>query len=221
MPFNISLDTYTDTFEAILSFPDANYVDALSGGQLKSKEWLIDELNDNLSILPPNPIIFIVGGWIGTLSAFLFDGYKGDIHSIRSIDIDPSSTVIADIINRVNVVDGWRFKAITADMFDVNYTKYTWQGWSHTNKKIVTVSDRPDIIINTSCEHLNCRKWLKKIPSGTTVVLQSNNYFEAEDHINCVNNVEEFVEMVNLSEVYYKGTYDLDIYNRFMIIGKK
>jgi hypothetical protein len=71
-------------------------------------------------------------------------------------------------------------------------------------------------MINTSCEHmppLKCR-------NGTYVALQSNNYFEVQDHINCVNSVDELIDQYNLKEVYYKGELEFEKYTRFMVIGK-
>ena len=50
--------------------------------------------------------------------------------------------------------------------------------------------------------------------------MQSNNYFELEEHINCVHTANELASKVNFS--HFK-TFELEMpkYTRFMIIGKK
>jgi len=72
------------------------------------------------------------------------------------------------------------------------------------------------ITINTSCEHmkpLNIRK-------GSIVVLQSNNYREIQDHINCVDSCEELADQYNVIEEYYSGQLQFEKYTRYMVIGK-
>ena len=80
----------------------------------------------------------------------------------------------------------------------------------------------PDTIINTSCEHIaNFIEWYNKIPNGTLVVLQSNNYFEIKEHVNCVNNINEFIKIAPMSTLLYNGELELEKYTRFMLIGYK
>ena len=53
------------------------------------------------------------------------------------------------------------------------------------------------------------------------VALQSNNYGDVEDHLNCVNSTEELIRQYNLSKVWYETTKDFGHYNRFTVIGRK
>ena len=83
------------------------------------------------------------------------------------------------------------------------------------------MKDIPDTFINTSCEHIpNFKEWYAKIPEGRLVILQSNNFFEVEEHVNCVSNIDEFIEMAPMSELMYSGSIDLPKYKRFMVIGR-
>ena len=80
------------------------------------------------------------------------------------------------------------------------------------------------LIFNTSCEHLTdeqYRKWFNNIPKNTKIVLQSNNYYEHEEHINCVADIDEFKRKSNLTTIEYAGELELPKYKRFMIIGLK
>ena len=79
-----------------------------------------------------------------------------------------------------------------------------------------------DIVICTSCEHLNqelINNMIVRIKTGALVILQSNNYFEVEDHINCHNSVEEFKKTLKLEKILYKGTLKLENCDRYMVVG--
>ena len=70
------------------------------------------------------------------LSALLFEDERYAIDRIVSFDIDPDCEAVAACLNRENARSG-RFTARTADMLELDYA-----------------TDRPDLIINTSCEHI-------------------------------------------------------------------
>ena len=198
---------------------DADLSDALSWGQLKSKRWLVDELE---KIDLPLGTIFLCAGWYATLAAMLFQS-KCNIDKIRSFDIDQSCLQIADTINRNQVKEDWKFKSITQDIMDIDYNKHTWQIWSNTNNRMsYPITDMPNTIINTSCEHIeNFAEWYAKIPTGKLVVLQNNNFFEVDEHINCVNDLDDFASQAPLTEILYDNELKLSKYTRFMRIGYK
>ena len=75
-------------------------------------------------------------------------------------------------------------------------------------------------VINTSCEHMD-NTWYENLPMGTFVVLHQNDYFENEQHINCCKDLEEVKSKYPMSEIYYEGELDTNLYNRFMLIGIK
>ena len=122
------------------------------------------------------------------------------------------------------------------DLFDVdeNCHLVTAQYINHFDFdfKIVQFNDaferkdwrRRHIIINTSSEHMkdtvSLKSYYKDYPTTPLLVLQSNNYFEIEDHINCVRNEDELIEKNEIREIYFKGKQSLPLYDRFMVIGK-
>lgn len=196
---------------------NADLSDALSWGQIKSKRWLIDELEKlNLEL----GTIFLCAGWYATLAAMLFDS-RCKIEKIRSFDIDPTCATIAETVNRHNVKDSWKFKASTKDIHNIIYENFSYVSHRYDGSE-VELCDSADTIVNTSCEHIeNFKEWYNKIPNGKLVILQSNNYFEIEDHINCVNGPTEFAEQSPMTEVLYQGALELPKYTRFMRIGIK
>lgn len=221
---------------AIRNYPEVDFTDALSIGQIKSKNWLINQLHWETcdGYLPGNGMVFILGGWYGTLAAMMLEDRKYVCSSetnfkrikIRSFDIDPECAPIADTINRTPwVMEGWQFKATTADMYTIDYNNYSYETL-RANGTSVALQESPDVIINTSCEHLeHFNKWWKLIPNGKLCVLQTNDYYERNggpsDHVNCVDDIDQFLEATEFTKVMYSGELELEKYTRYMIIGKK
>jgi hypothetical protein len=165
-----------------------------STGQLLSKTWLVDQLK-NCTIDFSNLDVALVGAWFGTLGIL--------IHS----QLHPKSIVMLDIDARYKpFVDN-----ITFDLPSISYTVADMYEYQYSQ----------DLVVNTSCEHIpDISKWIKLIPSDKLVVLQSNNFFAGNGHINCVNTLDEFIGQVNLSSIMFCGQLVTPMYTRFMIIGR-
>jgi hypothetical protein len=193
--------------------------DCFSRGQLSSKIWLIQELKRCKVDLGT---VFLCAGWYATLATMLFEsGMK--IDKVRSFDIDKTTVDIAEVFNKPWFTEEWKFKALVQDIHEIDYDTHTWQYWSNKNNRMsYPITDNPDTIINTSCEHINdFQDWYDKIPKGKLVVLQSNNFFEVDEHVNCVNNLAEFADMSAMDKVLYQGELSLQKYTRYMRIGFK
>lgn len=97
-------------------------------------------------------------------------------------------------------------KSLQFDMLEFDYSKF-------------------NTVINTSTEHLTeleYQNWLDLIPIGTLVIVQNNNMFHIEDHFNCCNNIQEFIDKTKLSGYFFSGKLDLmNDYERYMLIGYK
>lgn len=202
----------------VMSSPDFSK-DCISKGQLDSKDWLITEASKlNLKF----GTVFLCAGWYATLATLLLES-NISIDKIRSFDIDPSCAKIADTINRPWVMDNWKFKAITDDILSINYDTHSWQVWSNANNRMSKpIVDSPTTIINTSCEHIaNFSNWYNKIPARKLVILQTNNYKEIIDHVNCSDSLDEFTKITPMSSVLFSGELVLEKYTRYMRIGIK
>lgn len=191
--------------------------DCFSRGQLQSKLWLVDELKKlDLDL----GTVFLCAGWYGTLAVMLFEsGIK--IDKIRSFDIDPTTVDIAEVFNKPWFTNQWSFKALINNIHDIDYREHTWQYWSNANNRMsYPITDIPNTIINTSCEHIeNFTEWYNKIPAGKLVVLQGNNYFEIAEHVNCSKDIAEFSAQAPMATTLYEGELELPKYKRFMKIG--
>lgn len=206
---------FFDNFGNLLrKYPNVKLTDLFSKGQIESKRWLVNTL---LDIDKPLGTVFICAGWYGSLATFLFENNL-KIEKIRSFDIDETCADIADTFNRSWVMDGWRFKASTLDILEMDFpTTYTTYRANGTG---IELTEMPDTVINTSCEHIkDFENWYSKIPFGKLIVLQSNNFYEVEEHVNCVNSIEDFETLAPVSTLIYAGELELEKYSRYMIIG--
>ena len=188
------MELYIDekTQRAIKKFPHRalDIVQSYDSKQVACKQWLYNKLKDLQ--LPQPHRIHIAGGWYGNLIIpKLLDLYPS-ISRIKLHDIDEEA---------VRICKNIFFKGsdiVRADAEDSTLFDY----WG--------------MVINTSCEHMKPLK----IDKGSIVVLQSNNYREIQDHVNCVDSCEELADQYNVIEEYYSGQLQFEKYTRYMIIGK-
>ncbi len=208
-------DSLATIFKTLVSHPAYN--EATAYGQLESKQWLIDEA---LKVFGNDwGRVFVLAGWIGYLPRFIFDT-KISVTGVRSFDLDPQVAAVAESLNQSFVQKEWIFKASTKDITKMSYpTQFTVH---RKDGSAVDLFEMPEMIINTSCEHIeDIGAWLDQIPSGMRLILQSNDAFHIEGHVKCFKTLAEFEAAMNLSEVYYRGEKQLADFNRFMLIGRK
>ncbi len=196
---------------------------AFNKNQMASKGWLVRELL--LANGPDLGIVHIMGGWYGVLAALLLHDRRFTIQHIISMDIDPDCIEPAMLLNEPHVHSG-KFSTLTCDVTQLNYTQLNHTGNSIGN----TIGDAdpgkgheiPDVVINTSCEHLqHFSTWLQAMPSQALLVLQSNDYFSCDEHVNCVPSLQAFEQQAGLGSVLYAGELPRKRYTRYMLIGRR
>lgn len=216
------LNRYTDThfvaaFKNFFVNETEIWEDCFARGQIQSKQWIVTEL-EKLDV--ELGTVFLCAGWYATLATMLFES-NINVDNVRSFDFDPNCVSIAKVFNKPWLRDDWKFQASIADILDIDYNSHTFSV-TRSDGTLCEITNTPDTIINTSCEHiLDFDKWYKRIPSNKLVILQSNNYFEVDEHVNCVVNEDEFDKMAPMSNVLYTGELELEKYTRFMRIGYK
>tara|TARA_B100000085_G_scaffold220337_1_gene205151 strand:+ start:4 stop:606 length:603 start_codon:yes stop_codon:yes gene_type:complete len=175
-------------------------INSVNSNQITSKEWLIDNISERLEFIVKNPKVCVAAGWYGMLADKMRD-FTND--KVVSFDIDPKCAEYGKIM-----YPEVSFK--TADINDFHAGQY-------------------DVIICTSCEHISDEtliKFLRTRKEQSLVVLQSNNYFGLDEHINCKNSLKEFtdslsyavpsakINILNSSEKRINNKFD-----RYMVIG--
>ncbi len=176
---------------------NTDLLDSFSPNQFKSKENLINHVND-LDILNDKSEITILGGWYGSilLPAFKF------VKRISLIDNDDNVISIAKkrLFNHYKNVD-----FITSDVFDIN------------RKGRI---ENANLIINTSCEHMKPMSELN-IDSNAYFAYQSNNMFDIPTHINCVKDIESFEMQLPINaRILKRDSISDNRGTRFTLIGK-
>jgi len=196
-------------------------LNSLGERQQLSKDWLVEKLNaykhpfrnkmksDSLSII-------ILCSWYGLLAYKLIEKFNlKKINRIHCVDYDPKVKRIANRLFRK--IDNENLKNGVLTLI------------KHWERDIVDMPEKElknsEILINTSCEHLNQQTIydiIDKTDRGTLIVLQSNNYHKIQEHINTVKDLQEFVlqyqsRLINI-EMHEKDFLE---YKRFMIIGSK
>jgi len=209
------------TFKRLLDkCPDRimDALDSLSKNQFDSKDWLVEKLNEyphhyRYKTLDKKIDICLLASWYGLLAYRLIENFKlKKINNIDCIDYDPQAKAVAKTIwhqlHTENLKNG-----------RLSYVKYIEQ-----DIKDIKNLDYP-IVICTSCEHLDqstIYDTISKLEENTLVVLQSNNYKEISQHINCIDTVEDFANQY-VSKLRNIKFYEKDFgkYTRFMVIGTK
>ncbi len=176
---------------------NTDLLDSFSPNQFKSKENLINHIND-LDILDDKSEIVILGGWYGSilLPAFKF------VKRITLIDSDDNVISIAKkrLFKHYENVD-----FITSDVFDIN------------RKGRI---ENANLIINTSCEHMKPMKELE-LYSTAYFAFQSNNMFDIPTHINCVKDMEDFEKQMPFNaRIIKRDSVEDNRGTRFTIIGR-
>lgn len=168
----------------------------LASAHWTSKQWLVDQIKPFIS----NQSIHIAAGWLG-LTGYLLRKQLPDNNIICS-DMDPGCAVMGKFL--------FENSNIQYDVLD-------------TVLSIERIADTCEVYINTSIEHIHqeyVEHILSSLHKDTLFAFQSNNYFSVEDHINCSDDLQQFIDKTKCSEILYSGKMSFDNYDRYLIIGK-
>jgi hypothetical protein len=181
--------------------------DAFSHGQIKSKLWLCENLENHI---PNLANVCILGSWYNILAFMLLTRNPSSFQSIVGMDIDANATCVADKI--------------------INY--WSIEGMNVSNKN-VDVNNQPlemyNVVINCSPEHMEKSDWFNNIIPGTLVCIQSSNVLDA-NHPWYIKNpspdLNSFASKYPLREILFLDTLPIRYsngwgYDRYMIIGIK
>lgn len=169
-----------------------DFGESFRANQIRCKLWLVEELSMIGTIWGR---VLVLGSWNAVLLYELMQRY-GRVGHWTFIDANPQVHKDRDIYFEVNGMEK-------------NYTSLTMDATEFSDMESY------DLVINCSCEHM------RDIPAvyGPMYALQSNNYTNIPDHINCVNSPRELSEKNNISEVLFGSHLNMGHYKRFMTIG--
>lgn len=184
--------------------------DAFSHGQMSSKLWLCEQLEKYISDQFQSPIsISVYGSWIALLPFLLLS--RGNI-KIRQFDLYDQDSRVHE--NAKRILDFWKFDP----EIKINF---------HTNdcNEIKVQSDKTDLVINTSCEHMIGLSWWKHLPNKTHFCLQTTDMIHPT-HVSSPKNLDSWIQSLSLKndQIFYSGekkvSYPAFSFHRWMLIGK-
>ena len=137
-----------------------------------------------------------IGSWMGFKTRILCEMYG---LKITELEIDKRCGNVSKIWNEEN-----RY--------------YVGHIYEDANKMSTNFYSLNDLVINPSCEHMS-DEWFNKIPKGTHLILQSND-FDIPEHTNIVKNIKEMKDKYEMTDIY-SCTLQCSVYRRFTLAGIK
>jgi hypothetical protein len=205
--------------------------DAFSRGQVQSKIWLTTELE---KVNTKFDTVYHLGGWFGQLTWYFKNHIEFDKY--RNFDIDVNACKVSDYIVNLRHLENYKVKSVELglplwddsdekrNMSWITRTGCEYEIKNYSNGNTFKEKTQPDLIINTSAEHMPSI-WFDKFvnrPQSTDplYLIQTNNLFDANGHVNCVHSVDHMIKKFNMSRIEYAGEIQLTGYKRFMLIGR-
>ena len=202
---------------------EPSLLDSFSTPQVNAKFNIINHA-EKLGLINKESEIVIFAGWFGSI---FVPALAPKVKKIILIDIDERVINVAK--NRL-FMEYENVEFIADDIFDKFRNEY----------------ENADLFINTSCEHMRpmsewgpkgprslykdspfgepvTRKvpWWTRVKKGAHFAFQSNDMFNIDTHINCVNNSKEFkLQLPENTEVLIEDEVNDERGTRFTLIGK-
>lgn len=197
-------------FPALTKYP-INF-DAWSDGQMGSKLWLCEELEKIFSAESKDLVVWIYGSWYGLLAFLILNRQRIPIKKILLFDKDIKANKVA-----ARILDYWTLRGELLEIHTEDCNQLQQKGF-YSN-------ERPDLVINTSCEHFSQKLWWEHLPSNTFYALQSTD-MNHHEHINLSHSLNEFKDKLGLKnrplfEGEKKFSYPSFEFHRWMLIGQK
>ena len=180
----------------------SSHTDSVSNSQYESKKWLCDILSTG-KFGKKDPLkIEIVGSWFGWPFIEMLEEAVIKIDQLDLYDLDEHCHNITR-----------KYFGYFKPEYKLNIHYDYFERNDHRIRHM---------IICTSCEHMDdiveMKEYYKETPKPV-LVLQSNNYYEIEDHINCVDNAEELAFKNEIVNIQVASEKDFGYYKRFLVIG--
>jgi hypothetical protein len=200
--------------------------DAMSRSQIKSKIWLVEEL-ENVRQSLPDPVykqVMVMAGWFGQIKNIY--AKKLTYRKMRIVELDKEACKTSDYIFNLAELENHMVKSVCADINGLTLHKngYEWSVENFRDSTEYSEKFLPDLVINTSAEHMT-EEWFhqlrfKQLASDPIVAIQSNNLFDLPEHVNCVHSVDHMMKKFPMREVLFAGELQLKGYKRVMLIGR-
>ena len=183
--------------------------DSFSHGQIQSKLWLCEELENHI---PANQTVAILGGWHNVLGFMMLTRRPSHYRRIINVDTD-----LAAIATANKLCDAWIVNSVdTTNVLNIV---------GDCNSETIIINSA-NVIINCSVEHFESTEWFFNLPKGTLVCIQSSDVIDenAPWSVKSPNpDMKTLIERFPMEHIFM-GTKRIQYahfgYNRFMLIGR-
>ena len=216
---NIDNDKIVDKLKDLMySYPNVDMSSFVNKHHAILYSWIIENL---VRVYGQKYLgtIYILGGGIGMLGAMLLDTTLR-LENIRSLDINGTCKFLADEMMKKEVLNDWKFKASTQDLFEVGYETNRFSLILPDGTTSKEFSEVPGIVINTNTSYLaNMEEdWYKKmIPDTRKMVLVGETGNVSRPY----SNSKEFNAAFPMAFEQYTGTLTIEDKQYYMKIGIK
>ena len=216
---NIDNDKIVDKLKDLMySYPNVDMSSFVNKHHAILYSWIIENL---VHVYGQKYLgtIYILGGGIGMLGAMLLDTTLR-LENIRSLDINGTCKFLADEMMKKEVLNDWKFKASTQDLFDVGYETNRFSLTLPDGTTSKEFSEVPGIVINTNTSYLSNMEedWYKKmIPDTRKMVLVGETGNVSRPY----SSSKEFNAAFPMTFEQYTGTLTIEDKQYYMKIGIK
>lgn len=216
---NIDNDKIVDKLKDLMySYPNVDMSSFVNKHHAILYSWIIENL---VHVYGQKYLgtIYILGGGIGMLGAMLLDTTLR-LENIRSLDINGTCKFLADEMMKKEVLNDWKFKASTQDLFDVGYETNRFSLTLPDGTTSKEFSEVPGIVINTNTSYISNMEedWYKKmIPDTRKMVLVG----ETGNVPRPYSSSKEFNAAFPMAFEQYTGTLTIEDKQYYMKIGIK
>ena len=216
---NIDNDKIVDKLKDLMySYPNVDMSSFVNKHHAILYSWIIENL---VRVYGQKYLgtIYILGGGVGMLGAMLLDTALR-LENIRSLDINGTCKFLADEMMKKEVLNDWKFKASTQDLFKVGYETNRFSLILPDGTTSKEFSEVPGIVINTNTSYLaNMEEdWYKKmIPDTRKMVLVGETGNVSRPY----SSSKEFNAAFPMAFEQYTGTLTIEDKQYYMKIGIK
>ena len=164
-------DKIVERFQNLIyNYPNVDISSFVNRENAKLYSWIVQQMVYSFGEKYLGAI-YVLGGGMGVLPAMLFDT-KLRFENIRSFDINGVCQFLADEMMAKELLADWRFKAVTNDLFNVDYAENIFQCRLQNGKLSDPFREIPGTIINTNVSYLkNYADWYRMIPDMRRVIV--------------------------------------------------
>lgn len=200
----------TDLESALINRHASINMDALSHGQVRSKLWLCEKIEDQFKSSPPLHLIFL-GSWYGFLPFLILARGRLSVLAMDLIDVDSQAIQISK-----KILNTWHFEGLPISFHHGDANDLSFQQ---------ILRPQECLVVNTACEHFTSDRWLRALPATTNLCLQSTNMIH-EEHVHVPISLEGFVHQVKpwvevQSQDSHRFEYRNLSFDRYMVFGRK